>query len=160
MHIIWYNLTLSIFTFYSLISQLFKTTVDNYFWGLTFSLSSFSHHVEPVIKYSHFSNLMVRPHENQKCIYVFGIQTKCFYMMQFLPMYSSTSDLLGLRGNFTVILSEHLILFFSSVMIKLCFKTRHVSFSSHSLWNVFYKTHHFHCSEHSSNSLFSFTRIS
>jgi len=34
-----------------------QPTAENYFWGLTFSLPSFSHHSELVLQCSCFSNL-------------------------------------------------------------------------------------------------------
>lgn len=137
MHIIWYNLTP--FILYFLQSQTpaqraFKTTADNYFWGLTFFLSSFSHHIELVVKGSHFSNIVVRSHQKQTIHLKMHI-----YDAVLLANTLKYKGLFGPQSNFPVILSNYLIFFSSSVVIKLHLKTRHVSLSSHSLWKVFTK---------------------
>lgn len=116
---IWFDIILltSIFTFYSLRQQLFKTTVDNYFWSLTFFLSCFSHYIGLVVKQLHFSNLVVRPLEKQ---------TIHLKMYNAIPLANTLKYRgpfgLGCRDNFPVIFSDYLIIFFLSVVIKLCLK--------------------------------------
>lgn len=150
---IWFDIIrlLSVFNFCGLRPQLFKTNVDNYFWGLSFSLSSFSHHKELVVKHSHFSNLVMRPHEKQAT---------------HLKMYLYDAILIAdpLQYNFwvTISLLFKVIFFFSSVVKKLFLKRGHVSLPSHSFQNkfCFYKAHHCHYLKPPSNSLFAFTGIS